>query len=166
MTDAELKALFIAHHDELKAFLSRNLHCQDTAADLVQDTFLRVARHENRSVIGDIRAYLFRCARNLMIDHQRKEQHRRHQTLDQIDPEHEPAGPALENAILATEHLERVQQAIQAMPRRSREVFLLSRFEGLTYVAIGERLGISSKTAFGHMVRALELLEEHTRDLD
>lgn len=44
------------------------------------------------------------------------------------------------------------------MPPRAREVFLLSRIEGLTYVEIGERLGISPKTVFGHMVVALERL--------
>ena len=45
------------------------------------------------------------------------------------------------------------------MPEPCREVFLMVRVEGLTYVEIGERLGISSKTAFNRMVRALDLLK-------
>ena len=45
------------------------------------------------------------------------------------------------------------------MPAPCREIFLLVRVEGLTYVQIGERLGISPKTAYSRMVRALDLLK-------
>lgn len=44
------------------------------------------------------------------------------------------------------------------MPARAQQVFILARIDGLTYVEIGERLGISPKTVFGHMVVALERL--------
>jgi len=51
------------------------------------------------------------------------------------------------------------------MPPRAREVFMLARFEGLSYVEIGQRLDISPKTVFSHMVSALERLRSQ-RDGD
>ncbi|TBU90656.1 RNA polymerase sigma factor [Stutzerimonas kirkiae] len=166
MTDADLKALFLAHRDELQVYLRRRVGCQETAADLTQETFLKLAEREDRSRIESVRAYLFQSARNLLVDHRRRERYRQGEELTEEQRQrHEPLTPPLEQRIAASEQLERLYAIIQAMPPRCREVFLLVRLEGLTYARIGERLGISPKTAFSHMVRALELLEQHTREL-
>lgn len=61
--------------------------------------------------------------------------------------------------MIGRQELERLQMLVDALPPRCRDVFLLSRIEGLTFVEIGQRLHISPKTAFGHMVTALEKLK-------
>lgn len=61
--------------------------------------------------------------------------------------------------MIAQDQLATLNRVMQRMPEPCREVFLLARGEGLTYVEIGERLGISPKTAYSRMVRALELLK-------
>lgn len=161
MSDPDLNALYLAHRDELQAYLQRQVRCRETAADLTQDAFIRLSEQVGRSRIANFRAYLFSSVRNLLVDHLRREKHRKGEDVDseQLETLGE-ASPSLEREVIAQQELERMQQVVQTLPQRCREVFLLSRLEGLTYEQIGERLGISPKTAFSHMVRALELIKQ------
>jgi len=162
VNDVKLSSRFLEHQSALKAFFMRHLSCPQTAADLLHDCFIRLAQQPQTGMIVNVRAFLFTCARNLLVDHLRKQQLRKHEPL----PLHEAQSPPLENAIIAGEQLERLQQAIEGLPPRCREVFLLARLHGLTYAAIGERLGISSKTAFAHMTQALKRLDTQLCDFD
>jgi RNA polymerase sigma-70 factor (ECF subfamily) len=113
-----------------------------------------------RTRIENFRAYLFSSARNLFIDHTRRQEHRKGEALEQQEVDSvEQATPTLEQAAIANQQLSTLNEVIQGMPSTCREVFLMVRVEGLTYVEIGERLGISSKTAYSRMVRALDLLK-------
>lgn len=160
MSGSDLKALYLAHRGEIQAYLDRRLRCKETAADLTHDTFIRLSEQMSRTRIENFRAYLFSSARNLFIDHTRRQEHRRGEPLDvQELSDVEPHTPTLEQAAIANQQLFALNQVIQNMPAHCREVFLMVRVEGLTYVEIGERLGISSKTAFSRMVRALDLLK-------
>jgi RNA polymerase sigma-70 factor (ECF subfamily) len=160
MSGSDLKALYLAHRGEIQAYLDRRLRCKETAADLTQDTFIRLSEQMDRTRIENFRAYLFSSARNLFIDHTRRQEHRKSEPLDlQEMNDAEQQTPTLEQAAIAHQQLSALNDVIQDMPAPCREVFLMVRVEGLTYVEIGERLGISSKTAFSRMVRALELLK-------
>lgn len=159
MSGSDLKALYLAHRGEILDYLDRRLRCKETAADLTQDTFIRLSEQMGRTPIENFRADLFSAARNLFIDHTRRQEHRKGESLDEQDnvgTEHRT--PTLEQAAIANQQLATLNGVIQNMPAPCREVFLLVRVEGLTYVQIGERLGISPKTAYSRMVRALDLL--------
>lgn len=161
MSGSDLKALYLAHRGEIQDYLDRRLRCKETAADLTQDTFIRLSEQMGRTRIDNFRAYLYSAARNLFIDHTRRQQHRRGEPLDgQTAQVAEPTTPTLEQAAIARQQLAALNSVIQAMPAPCRDVFVLVRVEGLTYVEIGERLGISPKTAYSRMVRALELLSQ------
>jgi RNA polymerase sigma-70 factor (ECF subfamily) len=160
MSGPDLKALYLAHRGEIQDYLDRRLRCKETAADLTQDTFIRLSEQMGRTRIENFRAYLFSSARNLFIDHTRRQEHRKGEPLDAQEMSTlEPGTPTLEQAAIANQQLSVLNQVIQSMPAPCREVFLLVRVEGLTYVQIGERLGISSKTAYSRMVKALDLLK-------
>lgn len=160
MSGSDLKALYLAHRGEIQEYLDRRLRCKETAADLTQDTFIRLSEQMGRTRIENFRAYLFSAARNLFIDHTRRQEHRRGEPLD-VHDEHSagPGSPTLEQAAIANQQLAALNEVIQNMPAPCREVFMLVRVEGLTYAEIGQRLGISPKTAYSRMVRALELLQ-------
>ncbi|MBE8594898.1 RNA polymerase sigma factor [Pseudomonas sp. MAFF 301449] len=160
MSGSDLKALYLAHRGEIQAYLDRRLRCKETAADLTQDAFIRLSEHMGRTRIDNFRAYLFSAARNLFIDHTRRQEHRKGEPLDQQEAASlEHPTPTLEQAAIAHQQLAALNTLIQNMPAPCREVFLMVRIEGLTYVEIGERLGISPKTAYSRMVRALDLLK-------
>lgn len=160
MSGSDLKALYLAHRAEIQEYLDRRLRCKETAADLTQDTFIRLSEQMGRTRIENFRAYLFSSARNLFIDHTRRQGYRRAESLsDEELNSVEQGSPTLEQAAIANQQLAVLDQVIRNMPAHCREVFLMVRVEGMTYVDIGERLGISSKTAYSRMVRALELLK-------
>ena len=62
--------------------------------------------------------------------------------------------------------MHRLERAIDDLPRRQREVILLHKFEGLSYSAIAERLGISKNTVMVHMMRALAHCRDRLADED
>ena len=76
MTTEELEVAFRAHATELRSFLHRQLRNPETAADLTQETYLRLLRQPPRKPVLNLRGFIFKIARNLAIDHARSRQTR------------------------------------------------------------------------------------------
>lgn len=159
MALCDLGGLFRAYGQELLRFLVRRGASRETAADIVQESFERMLRTAPALDAGDGRAYLFRTAANLAADQGRRTR------LAPLAGDGEailsgvadPA-PSPEASLLSRDELRRLAAAIDTLPPRARAVFLMARIDGLTFVEIGRRLGISPKTAFSHLTHALELL--------
>lgn len=143
---------------KLKAHLRGRLASRHDAEDIAQESWARVtaATRRDKAVIDNVGAYLFRIARNLVVD-----QHRRsaasielkvdEAVLEKIaDPRPDP-----EAALVTRTELLRMDRIMAAMPPRPREVFRLSRLEGLSFAEIGRRMGTSRQTVHEHMTRAL-----------
>ncbi|WIW90220.1 RNA polymerase sigma factor (plasmid) [Sphingobium sp. V4] len=141
---------------ELERFLMHRGSSPDLAAEITQEAFTRLMQVDPPSLVREPRAWLFRTASNLVVDHHRAVMRA---PLDHIDESvrdniADPA-PSQESSALSREALAVVGQAIADLPPKGREVFILSRFEGLGYSEIAERLGISRNTVVVHMVRSL-----------
>jgi RNA polymerase sigma factor (sigma-70 family) len=157
----DLKRLFLAHRGEVQAYLAARLRDRDVAADLTQETFLRFAEqgaHQDaRAAVIHDRSYLYRTARNLAIDHLRRAS--RH-PIDSMSPEDfvEIPGDQLnpEEIAAARERLDRLRAAVQELPKRTRQIFVLHRIEGLTYDDVADRLGISQSSVQKHLAMALQ----------
>lgn len=78
MTTDELELAFRAHASELRSFLHRQLRNPEAAADLTQETYLRLLRQPPRKPVLNLRGFIFKIARNLAIDHARSRQTREH----------------------------------------------------------------------------------------
>ena len=142
----EIEQIYREHRSWLLAFLKRRFGQHDVE-DLAQETYAR-AVSAKRSVRNP-RAFLARVAINAGRDLARRRAVR--PVLLAEDAAQIPANPASQAEAL---HL---KQVILALPPRLREVFLLSRFGGLTYDEIAHRLGISVKTVEGRMTKALAM---------
>lgn len=146
-------------HREPLNFLAHQVNDRDTAADLAQESFVRVlAAQASGQVIVDLRAMLFRTARNLVVDQYRRDAHRRHEHLHGLDETELPSIPAHQqpDAILGYQQLARVLvRAIESLPPRCREAFVLSRFDGLSHQAVAERMGISKNMVAQHVARGI-----------
>ncbi|MBS0178307.1 MAG: RNA polymerase sigma factor [Nitrospira sp.] len=158
LTQHDLSALVRDHAQDLQQFLARRLGCVETAKDLVQDTFLRVLQNRPGEVLENPRAFLFRVAMNLLIDHHRRQQHRDTVTLD--DPEHPldqaDQGPSVETVVWSKQQVARLSSAIQELPPKCRQVFLLIKFHHLTHAEVATKLGISQSTVVKHMIKAVD----------
>lgn len=128
--------------------------------DLVQETYLRAARYGDGEDRGQPRALLLRIAINLARDQLRRRVVRGglDLPLDQLSEIEIGSQPAEQHAQLE------LKQAVLALPPRYREVFVLSRFTGLTYDEIASHLGISVKTVEWRMSKALAICAARLRD--
>jgi RNA polymerase sigma-70 factor (ECF subfamily) len=140
----------------LRRHLMRQLGSVDAAEDAVQETFLRMLRYQAIDNPGERRALLFRVAASVVADSGRNAKSRRandHCTLD--DQELVSEAPQPDRNLANHQNLVSLQRAILALPPRCREVFLLHRFEGLSYRDIARRFGTSERTVENQISHAL-----------
>ncbi|MBX2832230.1 MAG: RNA polymerase sigma factor [Rhodospirillales bacterium] len=155
-TKADTQQLFHQYGEEVRRFLTRKLSCLDTAEDLTQETFARLLRIDSDIIIEDGRAFIYKTANNLAIDHMRSQRRRRtdatdHDTMALIADDR----PNAETQTGDRRRLQVLQQAIAELPPRTREIFILGRIEGQSYGAIAQKLSVSESTVQKHLATAL-----------
>ncbi len=155
----EILETYMGVRARLTRVIYRRVRCSATTADLLHDTFLRFwERPGLLREVADLAGYFMITGRNLALDHERRRKIAPFiEGIDGLETISDPT-PSAEASTISRQELLLVQAALECMPPRAKQVFIMSRIDGLTYVQIGERLGISPKTAFGHMVVALERL--------
>jgi RNA polymerase sigma-70 factor (ECF subfamily) len=124
---ADSERLFAANQNRLFRYLCRAVGRAETARDLTQEVFLRVSRSPIPAATdGDLSAWLFRIARNLVLDHHRSRlRHPEPSAL--VD---EPARSPSQDVNLA------VNEALASLPALDRDVFLMREVAGLGYEEI------------------------------
>ncbi|MDR5836283.1 sigma-70 family RNA polymerase sigma factor [Caballeronia sp. LZ034LL] len=146
------------YYRELLRFLSRRVKDTDTASDIAQESYARVlALHASGTAINDARGLLYRTARNLVIDTFRRASVRTQHVVE-LDDDHEPlADPCTqpEHAWEASQRTRMLIGAIEALPPRCREAFMLHRFDGLSHLEIAARMGITRNMVEKHIIRAV-----------
>ena len=156
MTDDRFDSLFRSCQKDLLRFFRRRVGSPETADELTQETFLRLLRAEPAGALRDPKAYLYRTAFNLLTDHYRWMRTRR-ETPDagaDLNTLRDP-NPTAESVVMSREELGVLRRAIDSLPPRGREIFVLHKFHGLSYAEIAARLGIAKNTVMVHMVRSL-----------
>ena len=149
------------HWGALRHLVARRVGDAGLAADITQEAYSRIANLREGAAPDNPKAYLFGIASNLVVDHFRDTSGRSEVSVSP-DALHAVAdrAPLQDAVLLSREELSVLRAAIDALPPRCREVFLLHKFEQMSYAEIGERLGISRNTVMVHMTRALA----HCRD--
>lgn len=150
--------LYSEHHGWLLGWLRRKLNCADHAADLAQDTFVRLLTAPSERTAFNLReprAYLTTVAQRLVIDHYRR-QSLEQAWLDTLALMPEPMTPSPEERLIILEMLHKVDAMLDGLAPRVRSTFLLSQLEGIGYAAIATRLHISERTVKRYMAQAFE----------
>lgn len=130
------------------------LRSVDAAEDIVQETFVRVwERRSDWRPGGSVPAFLYQITRNLALN-ERRRRRVRVRWLERVRGEDRAPSPPPTELLEVEERRELVQQAIQALPERRREVFILAWFHRLSYHQIAEILGVSRNTVSNHMTAA------------
>lgn len=137
------------------ALRHRGASSQD-ADDWTQEAWLRTAI-SGAAAAPNPEAYLLRTAINISIDACRlRQRHVGDANVDDVALV--DRAPGVEEQVIGKERLDRVQQCLERMPARTREIFLAHRVDEKTHAEIGLELGISPKVVEKHVARALELL--------
>ncbi|MFT8643146.1 RNA polymerase sigma factor [Gluconacetobacter sp.] len=153
--------IFSEQRPGLLRFLLQKLGNRELAEDLTQDVWVRIARGGCTVMPDNPAKYLYRIATNLAIDHLRRARHGIEVQADDARTEHviaETVSP--EDATIQRDQIERLRAVLDTLPPRSREIFMLARFEGLSYHKIGEMLGMSRHMVMSHMMTALTAVED------
>src|SRR5690625_3483027 len=154
-----LERVFREHYESLCAFVYSYTGSDDLAEDIVQDVFLSIWKDPERWVSADrVRVLLFVAARNRAVDHLRHLRVRERHVQRTIAEGPTRMAPRADDALAHKEVQEALDEAVASLPDRAREIFLLSREQGLTYREIAERLGISIKTVETQIGRSLKRL--------
>ncbi|NBV16258.1 MAG: sigma-70 family RNA polymerase sigma factor [Janthinobacterium sp.] len=156
-------AVVARYYQELLNFCWRGLRNRETALDLVQESYARVLGVQARSAPGEQavrepRALLYHTARNLMIDKHRRAALRQHDALDALPEAAHPAAPQHlepEQALENSQDWQACVAAIDALPPRCRDAFVLHVFEELPHAQIAARMGISVSMVEKHIARGM-----------
>jgi len=150
-----LHRFYADHHGWLNGWLRRQLGCSQRAADLAQDTFVRVlSKDDDMAAIREPRAYLHTIAKGLLINHWRRRQIEQ-AYLDALALQPEPVTPSPESQALIVETLLRIDAMLTQLPTRVRSAFLMSQLHGMTYAAIATELGVSERMVKKYMAQAM-----------
>lgn len=151
--DASLHAIYADEAPRLARYFRRRGRDQEDAADLVQQAFLRFMRAAGRDM-GNPVGYLHRIARNLLVDTLRAAT-RHGAVFDPASDEEGVVRPDQGEQLEADQLMDAYQRAVQALPPRTRDVFLRHRRDGQSYRAIAAELGIGVRTVEWHIAEAL-----------
>jgi len=148
---AESNALFLACHAGLVRYLTGAVGHPETARDLAQDVFVRVAAADTLPATDEgRRAWVFHIARNIAIDHHRRQKHRQVEGMS--------VEPVVDGASADTTLI--VKQALASLDELARDVFLMREMAGLSYTEIAEACKLSPDAVRSRIHRArLELRE-------
>ncbi len=148
------------HKDKLVGYLTRLTADRSRSEDLAQEAFLRVFRSASSyREQGQLTAYLFRIATNLLRSEERKA--RRWQLLTPRLVAAAPAGPPTPHSELVSREISRqLEQALAALPLKFRAPLVLYEIEGSSYRTIAEVLSCSEGTVKSRIARARGRLRE------
>jgi RNA polymerase sigma-70 factor (ECF subfamily) len=145
--------LFRAHNAWLTGWLRRKLGCPHSAADLAQDTFIKVLVSRSAQQIEEPRAFLTTVARRVLCNYYRRQDLERayYQTLAELP---ESVMPSEEEKAIILETLVELDQLLDGLPAPVRRAFLMSQVDGLSHGDIASALGISIATVKRHINKA------------
>lgn len=161
----KISGAYQSTYSQLVRFFRNRLDNSNDADDLSQDVFTLWLNRKEQTPVKESRAYLFKIANHVLIDHWRRNQRqtRSETSIDDVTHEsHFEQSQADPSEIL--EHQQRIQrlsEALETLPPRRREAFLLYRFDGLSQSEIAERMEISISMVEKHIAAALVHCKKH-----
>lgn len=160
LTESSYEELFRQWYAPLCKLVFRILQDKALTEDTVQEVFVKLwEKRAELKIEVSIKAYLYRAAINASYNH--LEKHKRYGKLSLDDMTAEPSDTYTADTQLHAKELEkRIGKALESLPEACREVFILSRYESLSYKEIAETLGISVKTVENQMGKALRIFRE------
>ena len=158
------RIFFDQHYQRLCSYAFSFLKDEESCEDIVQDIFIKIWSNR-QDLIGSaqLKFYVFSAVRNNCLTRLKNNKKYRvvemndedevEEIIIKLDPEEVTANPT-----------ELIAKALDRLPPKCREVFLLSRIGNLTYLQIADNLGISIKTVENHMGKALKILRMFAKE--
>ncbi|MGQ0595213.1 MAG: RNA polymerase sigma factor [Gammaproteobacteria bacterium] len=151
-----IQELFQRHRRDLSASVAGRVSAAADVEDVVQDAYLHLLEQGDLDSVREPRAYLFRTADHLAIDTWRRARRRRVDAALSMEPDRVPdPAPGPEAIADGQLQLKCFLAALDDLPEPCRHALVLNKFEGMTHAEIAARLGVSTKTVWRYLVRAI-----------
>lgn len=155
-----VQSLYAGHHGWLRNWLRKRLGNTFDAADLAQDTFMRILEARRKSdaqelLLQEPRAYLTTVAKHVLCNHFRRLSLER-AWLDALALMPEASTPSPEHRLVILETLHHIDAMLDIMPPKVRTAFLMAQLDGMTYREIAESMKITDRTVRRYMADAFE----------
>lgn len=128
--------------------------------DIAQQAFQKLVERDDLSKIKNLQAFIWRIARNMILDHKRAQDVRSRYDFE-VEKLYFPLKNDVstpEDVLLVQEQLNIVKKIVDELPERRRQALLLNRIEGLSVTEVGKQLGISRPSAAAHIAKAMAKL--------
>ena len=164
----KISGAYQSTYGQLVRFFRSRLGNSNDADDLSQDVFTLWLNRKAQAPVKENRAYLFKIASNVLIDHWRRnhQQSQSHTSIDEVVHEQSfeqtTADPS--EILEHQQRIARLGEAIDLLPPRRKEAFLLYRFDGLSQSEIAERMEISISMVEKHIAAALVHCKKYLDD--
>ncbi len=158
---AEFEVLFRTLYSNLCAYANKYINDVDASEDVVQEVFFKLwNKRESIEITSSIQSYLYRAVRNsslnlikhINIREEYKEYNKREIYYNKTNYDDE---------IFATELEHKIRETIEQIPPERRKIFIMSRYDGLKYREIAEKLNISIKTVENQMGKAIKYMRKN-----
>lgn len=161
--DQFIASLVAQHSVPLERYLARKLDSPEDAAELAQEAFMRLHRLDQPENLDNARAFLFQVATNLALDQLRRRQlhfkflrAEKSMAEDGELPDLNAAGASPEQILSARQRLNSIQDAVDELPFKVKQAFLLHRQNGMPYSAIAEQMQVSVSSVEKYILQALK----------
>lgn len=163
--DSSFEELFNYYYPRLFNFSKSFLKIEDGIDDILQEVFVKIWRNRKNIKSPDtFNSYIFTVTRNLLLNELRSRLNKQN-----IKEEISKLSVAPEYSMLEQieyrDLKEKVDNIVNELPERQKEIFVLSRTEGLSHKEIAEKLEISTKTVEYHIALSVKLLKGRIEDL-
>lgn len=140
----------------LASYFRKRLRTPADVEDLVQEVFLRLARQHELGSIRMIEPYLFQSASHVLTDHARAAAVRHAEDHEPYDDDAQPREVSSpERVVAGRQSVDRLLQALAELPERTRMIFVLRRWDGLSNAEIARLVQLSVSAVEKHITRAL-----------
>lgn len=159
----DFEKIFNDHYSNLCAYAHNFLKDVDAAEEVVQEVLFKLwTNRESLIITTSIQSYLFRAVRNAslnVIKHVNIREDYKMQNEYEVDNT-----LSSEDEMIVSELEQKIRNAIDQLPIERKKVFILSRYEGLKYQEIADKLNLSVSTVENQMVKALKFLRAELKD--
>lgn len=161
--EVAFELVFYRYKGKLYDFIRRSLPASEDAESMVQEIFVRLwSNREQLDPAKSLNAFIYTMARNEIFGHLRKLLVRR-RYLEELSFSLNESSETTDRQLEYNELTSVVAQLVSSMPEKRREIYVLSRNEGLSYKEIASQLGISENTVDSQIRKALTYLKENLR---
>jgi RNA polymerase sigma-70 factor, ECF subfamily len=163
-TRADFEGLFRTNYSALCSYAVNFLKDLDASEEIVQEVMFKLWINREKIIFGtSAKSYLFRAVRNSCLN-LLKHMNVREEYRAARESQMEELQRSREDEVIVSELEQKIREAVDRLPLERRKVFVMSRYEGMTYAEIAGKLGISVKTVENQMSSALRSLRTELAD--